>query len=149
MAYTMKTWKTFDNFRDLPEGYREAVDEYILHGNKTKAFEKTLDGGEDDFKTRKSLSVRALNFFKLPNINAIVEARQQQLAELGSMEKQDIIRRIELIAKGEAPDQFADTTSVKDQLQALNMLCKITGIIDDKAVVTTNIQQVFVDDVRE
>ena len=133
-------------FTDLPEDYRECIDDYIMHGVKTRAFEliKSTDGMSPNVK-----KVSSQKFFNKPNILAIIDERKAQLASVGSMEKQDILRHIENIAKGIQEDQFSDKTSVKDQLSALQLLCKINGIIDDKPTTNVTVQQVFVDDIKE
>lgn len=132
-------------FEELPEDYRMCIDEYIMHGNMTRSYELV----KSEITNRKSMAVTALNFFRRKNIQEIIEARKQQLASVGSMGAIEVIKQIEEIAKGNSKDQFSDVTSNKDKLEALKLLAKILGIADDRTVVNNNIQQVFVDDVKE
>lgn len=133
------------HFEDLPEEFKQCIDDYIINGNKSKAFELTQP--DNDNKT--SVRVNAQMFFKKPNIQNIVAERRQQLASVGSMGTIEIIRQIEKIAQGIQEDQFSDKTSVKDQLAALNMLCKLNGLTDDRPQINNTIQQIFVDDIKE
>ena len=133
------------HFEDLPEEFRQCIDDYIVNGNKSKAFELTQP--DNDNKT--SMRVNAQIFFKKENIQNIVAERKQQLASVGSMGTIEIIRQIEKIAQGVQEDQFSDKTSVKDQLAALNMLCKLNGLTDDRPQINNTIQQIFVDDISQ
>ena len=46
-------------------------------------------------------------------------------------------------------NEAIDLITLIDKLEALKLLAKILGIADDRTVVNNNIQQVFVDDVKE
>lgn len=133
------------SFEELPDNYKECIDNFILHGNMARSYELA----EKDMKDSEALAKSAYSFFHAKNIEAIVEARKQQLASVGSMGAIEVIKQIEEIAKGNSKDQFSDVTSNKDKLEALKLLAKILGIADDRTVVNNNIQQVFVDDVKE
>ena len=69
------------HFEDLPEEFRQCIDDYIVNGNKSKAFELTQP--DNDNKT--SMRVNAQIFFKKENIQNIVAERKQQLASVGSI----------------------------------------------------------------
>lgn len=136
--------QTFD---DLPQEFRECVDNFIFNGNKTRAFELTRT--EDELNNKNSVKAQAYTFFNKKNIIKIIEDRKQQLATVGSMKPQEVIRELEDIVKGNAKDQFSDIPAIKDRLSAIEKLLKLQGLLDDRPQNNFTVQQVFVDDIKE
>ena len=137
---TMQT--TFDT---APLKIQRAIDHYIDTGEIAESYRLCKPSSVKE----RSVSSYASEFFRRPEIVALVRERRDQILASQRFTKEELIQKIQAIADGLVEDQYSSKTSVKDRLEASKLLAKITGVLDERATTNVNVGVQFVNDIKE
>lgn len=130
------------------------IDYYVRTGNATQA---AISAGYSP-KTAYSIGNENLN---KPEIKKVIEERLNKLQNERTADTQEILENLTAILRSQAQEEvilvvkgnvqkLSKSPSVRDRLRAMDIMCKISGLYQDKTEISFNQQPVvIVDDVRE